>query len=337
MFAMRLHTPGAAAAGPLRGEELEELEATPGQIVVRVGACAVCRTDLQLCEGDLALRKRPVVPGHQVVGVVTAIGDGVAGWKLGQRAGIAWLGGACGVCARCREGRENLCVKATFTGWDHDGGYATHVRARADFALPLPSDDRSDASIAPLLCGGIIGYRALKIAGARPGCRLGLYGFGASAFLAIQIARHWGCEIFVCTRSEAERARALRMGAVWAGDYADVPPSPLDCAVTFAPSGDVVLQALRAVDRGGTVAINAIHLDRVPPLDYHADLWWERSLRSVANFTRDDARELLALATRIPLETHYQTMPLADANRALAALSAGRVDGALVLLAPSPS
>jgi propanol-preferring alcohol dehydrogenase len=334
MLAMRLTEPRAASEGPLRQEEIGALEPTPGHLVVRVGACAVCRTDLQLCEGDLALRKRPVVPGHQVVGTVIDIGDDVVGWTLGQRAGVGWLGGACGVCARCREGRENLCAKATFTGWDHDGGFAEQVRVRADFALPLSSEG-SDAAIAPLLCGGIIGYRALKVAGVRPGCRLGLYGFGASAFLAIQIARHWGCEVFVSTRSPSERSRALAMGAVWAGGYADMPPSPLDCAVTFAPSGDVVRQALRAVDRGGTVAINAIHLDRVPPLDYHEDLWWERSLRSVANFTREDARELIALATRIPLETRYQTMPMTDANRALAAVSAGQVDGAVVLLAPA--
>lgn len=271
----------------------------------------------------------PIVPGHQVVGRVEAVGEGVAGWAPGDRAGLAWLGGADGTCTHCLRGRENLCAEARFTGWDRDGGYATHVLARSDFALPLPAGF-SDLDAAPLLCGGVIGYRALRVSGIAPGQRLGLYGFGASATLAIQVARHWGCRVFVCTRSPAEQERAKALGAEWTGAYDASPPEPLDAAVTFAPAGSVVVAALRALDRGGAVAINAIHLDCIPELSY-ADLWWERSLRSVANFTRQDAREFLELAARIPVRTEYETHPLADANLALQRLSRGEVRGAAVL------
>jgi propanol-preferring alcohol dehydrogenase len=229
-------------------------------------------------------------------------------------------------------GRENLCASARFTGWDRDGGYATHVLARADFALPLPAGF-ADLDAAPLLCGGVIGFRALRVSGIEAygrGGRLGLYGFGASATLAIQVARHWGCRVFVCTRSPEERERALALGAEWVGGYDDAPPELLDAAVTFAPAGAVVASALRALDRGAAVAINAIHLDRLPEMPY-ADLWWERSLRSVANFTRDDARQLLDLAARIPLRPEYETHPLEDANLALRRLAEGKVRGAAVL------
>lgn len=297
--------------------------------MLRVGACAVCRTDLQLCEGDLAARTLPVVPGHQIVGRVDAIGAGVTGWALGDRAGVAWLARADGACAQCRRGRENLCVDARFTGWDRDGGYATHARVDAGFALPLP-DGFDDVAAAPLLCGGVIGYRSLKVSGIAPGGRLGLYGFGASATLAIQVARSWGCRVFVCTRSAAERERARALGAEWVGEYSERPPVPLDAAVTFAPAGSVVVAALQALDRGGTVAINAIHLDRVPELAY-GDLWWERSLRSVANFTRQDAREFLEIAARIPVRADVEVYPLADANLALERLGRGEVRGAAVL------
>jgi propanol-preferring alcohol dehydrogenase len=308
----------------------------PGEILVSVTACGVCRTDLQLCEGDLEARALPVVPGHQAVGRVQAVGPaldtrpaGVHGWAPGDRVGLAWLAGSDGTCAHCIEGRENLCTHATFTGWDRDGGFATHLVARAEFALEIPrSFDDLDA--APLLCGGVIGYRSLKVSGVRPGQRLGLYGFGASATLAIQVARHWGCRVFVCTRSGAERGRASALGAEWTGGYDELPPEPLDAAVTFAPSGDVVVAALRALDRGGTVAINAIHLDRVPEIPYR-QLWWERTIRSVANFTRTDAREFLRLASEIPIRPEYEVLPLEDANLALQRLSRGEVRGAAVL------
>jgi alcohol dehydrogenase, propanol-preferring len=301
----------------------------PGEIAIGVAACGVCRTDLQLVEGDLPARRLPIVPGHQVVGRVTGLGPGVDGWNVGDRVGVAWLAGACGVCGHCRSGLENLCPAAEFTGWDRDGGYAEAMVARADFAFPIP-DAFSDIEAAPLLCGGVIGYRSLKVSGIRSGGRLGLYGFGASALLALQVAVHWGCEVYVATRSTAERERALRFGAVWAGGYDDAPPADLDAAVTFAPVGSVVVAALRAVAPGGTVAINAIHLDEVPSFDYDL-LWRERGLRSVANFTRRDAREFLALAAEIPIRTVADVYSLEDANRALERLAAGDVSGAAVL------
>lgn len=326
---MELGQPGPAASHPLRAVERAEPAPGAGEILVRVSACAVCRTDLQICEGDLAAHRSPCVPGHQIVGRVEALGPGVGAWSRGDRVGVAWLAGTDGTCPRCVEGRENLCAAARFTGWDRDGGFATHAVARADFALALPPSF-PDLDAAPLLCGGVIGYRSLKVSGIRPGQRLGLYGFGASATLAIQVARHWGCRIFVCTRSAAERARAQSLGAEWTGGYHEVPPEPLDAAVTFAPAGSVVAAALKALDRGGTVAVNAIHLDRVPEMPY-GDLWWERSIRSVANFTRDDAREFLALAATIPIRTEHETHRLEDANFALERLARGEVRGAAVL------
>jgi alcohol dehydrogenase, propanol-preferring len=259
------------------------------------------------------------------------VGEGVGAerWRVGDRAGVAWLGGTDGSCAQCRAHRENLCVAAAFTGWDRDGGFATHAVVRADFALHLP-EGFDDLDAAPLLCGGVIGYRSLKVSGIQPGGRLGLYGFGASATLAIQVARHWGCRVFVCTRSPAERERARSLGAEWVGGYDESPPERLDAAITFAPAGSVVVAALKALDRGGTVAINAIHLDRVPELSY-ADLWWERTLRSVANFTRQDAREFLELSARIPVRAEREVLPLADANVALDRLARGDIRGAAVL------
>ncbi len=253
----------------------------------------------------------------------------MTGWRVGDRAGVAWLAGTDGTCRHCAAQRENLCDAAQFTGWDRDGGYATHAVARADFALRVP-DGFTDLDAAPLLCGGVIGYRSLKVSGVRPGGRLGLYGFGASATLAIQVARHWGCRVFVSTRSRPERERALALGAEWTGGYDETPPEPLDAAISFAPAGSVVVAALRSLDRGGTLAINAIHLDRIPELRY-ADLWWERSLRSVANFTRDDAREFLELAARIPIRAEREVLALADANVALERLARGDVRGAAVL------
>jgi propanol-preferring alcohol dehydrogenase len=327
---MQLVRPRPAAESPLEQAEREDPAPSAGELVVRVTACGVCRTDLQLCEGDLPAKRTPIIPGHQVTGVVVAIGRDVLTFGVGDRVGIAWLAGACGVCARCDESRENLCAEARFTGWDVDGGYATFVRARESFVLRLPDGFRDDAT-APLLCGGVIGYRSLKVSGVRPGQRLGLYGFGASAFLALQVARHWGCRVYVCTRSAVERERALAMGAAWAGGYDDLPPERLDAIVTFAPVGSVVVAALSALERGGTVAINAIHLDGIPSFSYDA-LWWEKSIRSVANYTRADAKELLDLAARIPIRTEYETFPLAEANTALRRLASGEVRGAVVLV-----
>jgi len=327
---MRLSRPGPVEDGPLEAVDLPGPVPGPGELLLEVAACGVCRTDLQLVEGDLEPRRLPIVPGHQVVGRVAVLGPGTTGWHVGDRAGVGWLAGSCGECAWCRSGRENLCERATFTGWDRDGGYADQALARADFAVRLP-ERFADLAAAPLLCGGVIGYRALRVSGIRPGERLGLYGFGASALLAIQVALHWGCQVFVATRSPAEQQRALDMGAAWAGSYDEAPPVPLDAAVTFAPAGEVVVAALRALDRGGVVAVNAIHLDRIPEFSYDL-LWWERQIRSVANFTRRDAQEFVDLAARIPIHTVADPYPLAAANTALLRLKEGRVSGAAVLV-----
>ncbi len=330
MRALLLERPAPAAAGPLRLVERPDPEPGPGELLLDVAACAVCRTDLQIAEGDLEPRRLPIVLGHQPVGVVAAIGPGVEGWRIGDRAGAIWLAEADGTCRFCRRGLENLCAAARFTGWDRDGGFAERMVVRADFAVRVPEALAPEAA-APLLCGGVIGYRALRLAGLEPGGRLGLFGFGASARLVIQVARHWGCEVAVATRAERDRRRALDLGAAWAGDVGEPPPWPLDAAITFAPVGEVVVAALRAVDRGGSVVVNAIHLDRIPAFDYEL-LWWERSIRSVANVTRRDAAEFLALAAEIPIVTDIEPFELADGNRALARLAAGEVAGAAVLV-----
>jgi propanol-preferring alcohol dehydrogenase len=314
---------------PLESFDAADLDPASNELVIQVAACGVCRTDLQLIEGDLAAKKLPVVPGHQAVGTVTSVGARVTDWQPGDRAGVAWLAGTCGNCRFCRGGSENLCEAARFTGWDRDGGYATQLAVRSDFALRLPPGF-SDLEAAPLLCGGVIGYRALEISGIQPGGRLGLYGFGASALLAMQVATHWGCEVFVATRSVPEQQRALEMGAAWTGSYHDQPPVPLDAAVTFAPAGYVVIEALKSLGRGGSVAVNAIHLDQIPEFPYEM-LWWERSVRSVANFTRSDAREFLRLAAEIPIRTVVDPYRMEDANLALARLRSGDVAGAAVL------
>lgn len=330
---MVLAAPAPAPAAPLAAVELPDPVPAPGELVVDVHACAVCRTDLQLVEGDLTARRLPVVPGHQVVGRVASVGAAVSGWRPGDAAGAGWLAWACGTCRRCREGRENLCARAAFTGWDRDGGYAERVRVDAAFAARLP-EALLDPAAAPLLCAGAIGHRALRLSGARPGDRLGLFGFGASATHVLLEARANGCEVFVSTRSAPDRARALAAGATWAGGPDDSVPVPLDAAVTFAPSGEVVLRALRALDRGGTVAVNAIHLDGIPAFPY-GDLWWERTIRSVANVTRADVAGLLARALELGMRAPVRTYPLDGANAALADLAAGRVHGAAVLV-PGP-
>ena len=326
---MRLHQPGPLTTDRLRADEVSEPAAAPGQLVMRVSACGVCRTDLQIASGDLAARRLPITLGHQAVGRIVEIGPDVAGWAIGDRIGAYWLARACGHCRFCRSGRENLCTEAEFTGWDRHGGFAEFMSVEAGVAVRVPGA-MSDIQAAPLLCGGVIGYRALRRAHVEPGDRVGLFGFGASALCAIQVARHWGCKVYVCTRSTDEQQRARELGAVWAGGYDDPCPVPLDAAVTFAPVGWVVTRALAALDRGATVAVNAIHLDEIPAFDY-ADLWWERSIASVANVTHADAQEFLALAGEIPIATSVDVFALGDANAALTALEAGTVRGAAVL------
>ena len=336
MKAMQLVTPGSVSDGTRLGMiERPALHPGPGEVLIDVTACAVCRTDLQLVEGDLPPHRLPVVPGHQVVGSIAELGSAVARSRLGTgaRVGVAWIATTCGRCRFCTSERENLCRQATFTGWDRDGGFAQQMVADARFVYALP-DGFDDISAAPLLCGGAIGYRSLKVAGVDlascAGMRLGLYGFGASATCVIQMAVASGCEVYVATRSPAERQRALALGAVWTGEYAEAPPERLDAAITFAPAGDVVVTALKALDRGATVAVNAIHLDRIPTFDYGL-LWHERTIRSVANVTRRDVTELLALAAALPIVTNVEEHPLDAANVALADLAAGRVSGAAVL------
>jgi propanol-preferring alcohol dehydrogenase len=328
---MQLERPSAEGPPALAGVD-KPLDA-PGlnEILLEVEACAACRTDLQLVRGDLVAHRLPIIPGHQVVGRVAGVGPNVDGWSIGDRAGAFWLASSCGTCAFCRTERENLCVQARFTGWDVDGGYAERLIVSADFALHLPDGDADD--LAPLLCGGVIGYRALKRSGIQAGGRLGLYGFGASASLAIQVARAWECQIYVATRAPRDQQRALELGAAWAGGLDEPMPSPLNAAVTFAPVGSVVIAALRALDRGGTVAINAIHLDGIPAFSYD-DLWWERSITSVANVTRADAREFLALAADIRIVTNPSPYPLVEASRALADLEAGVIGAGAAVLHP---
>ncbi|HEY7465933.1 MAG TPA: zinc-dependent alcohol dehydrogenase family protein [Dehalococcoidia bacterium] len=329
MRAMVLSSPGALDSLPLQAEDVAKPRPGPDELLLRVEACAVCRTDLQIVEGDLAARRLPIVPGHQVAGVVEALGSEVSGWSVGDRAGVGWLAGACGACKFCLSGRENLCLDASFTGWDRDGGYAAFMTVRAAFAVRIPPT-LEPAAAAPLLCGGVIGYRSLKRSGIQPGGRLGLFGYGASARLTIQVARHWGCEVYVCTRSQREQDRARHDGATWAGGYAEAPPALLDAAITFAPAGSVVAHAVHCLDRGGVVAINAIHLDHLPEMDYDR-LWWEREIRSVANFTRRDAEEFIALAAEIPVRTEIETYDLAAANQALRHHAAGDLTKTAVL------
>lgn len=335
MQAVLLERPGPlpvdrSAPGPLRLADLPPPEPGPGQLRLRVAACAVCRTDLQLVTGELERHRLPVVPGHQAVGRVEAVGALVSSWAVGDRAGVCWLAWADGTCDLCRSGRENLCRKAAFTGWDRDGGFAEQLVVEADFALRLP-EGFDDLAAAPLLCGGVIGYRALRVAGVAPGAHVGLYGFGASARLMLQVARHWGCDVHVAARAPRDREEALAMGATSAGAMDEAPSRPLDAAVTTAPVGSAVVAALGALDRGGTVAVNAIHLDEVPAFPYEL-LWWERSIRSVANVTRADAREFLALAAAIPIRAQIEVHPLADASEALGRVGAGTVEGTPVLV-----
>jgi propanol-preferring alcohol dehydrogenase len=329
MKAMILREPKPAEQNPLALAELPLPEPAPGQVRLRVRACGVCHTDLHLAEGEIALPKLPVVPGHQIVGQVDALGEGVARYVLGDRVGVPWLYSTCGVCDYCRRGLENLCAQARFTGQHVDGGFAEYMVVPADFAYPIPAGF-PDEQAAPLLCAGVIGYRSLRLSEIRPGGRLGLYGFGASAHVTIQVAHHWGCQVYVFTRGEAHQRHALALGAAWAGQAQDTPPAPLDSAITFAPAGWLVPQALRALRPGGTLAINAIHMSPIPELPYEL-LYGERTVRSVANATRQDAEELLRLAAEIPIHTDVELYPLADANAVLQRLKRGEVRGAAVL------
>jgi len=333
MRAMVLSQPGPVEEDRLDLCELPDPEPGPGEVVIDVHATAVCRTDLHVVEGDLPRPKLPLVPGHQIVGTVDLIGDGVSHLHKGDRVGVPWLGGVCGVCMFCKSGNENLCDHPSFTGYQLDGGYAERVAARADFCFPIP-DGYPDLQAAPLLCAGLIGYRALRIADVTgldgPG-RLGLYGFGASAHIVIQLARRAGHEVYAYTRSEVGRRFALELGAEWAGVDEQLPPVKLDSAIIFAPAGELVPFVLRAVRKGGTVVCAGIHMSAIPSFGYDL-LWGERVLRSVANLTRQDGREFLRLAPTVPVETEIEQFPLEQANEALLLVKAGDLRGAAVLV-----
>ena len=302
-------------------EDLPVPEPGTGEVLLRVEACGVCRTDLHIVAGELKPLHDVIVPGHQIVGRDA---------KTGVRYGVSWMGGVDGTCELCRKGLENLCDHPTFTGYSVNGGYAEYALARADFCIPLP-DVPAALELAPLLCAGIIGFRSLRVAGVERGDRVGLFGFGASAHLAIEVLKHWTCEVYVSTRGESHRRLAESLGAAWVGSETDRPPVELDRAVTFAPSGDVVVSALSGLRKGGVVAINAIHLDRIPQFDYDSLLWGERQMRSVANMTRDDARDFVNLAAAIGIRPRTSVFSLDRVNDALAAVQGDAIDGAAVV------
>ncbi len=330
MRAQLLRTPAPANTSPLEWTELPDPQPGPRQVAIRVSACAVCHTDLHTVEGELSVPQLPIVPGHQVVGEVVALGPDAAGWSIGDRAGVFWLHDACGVCAFCRRGDENLCPNAEFTGLHRNGGYAEYIIAQADYALRIP-DGFDDVHAAPLLCAGIIGYRSLRKADVQPGETIGLFGFGASAHLAVQVARHWNCRVFVFTRGAAHREHARSLGVEWTGAASDAPPAPLDRAIIFAPSGPLVPAALEQLRPGGTLAINAISMSDIPALPY-SRLYGERTIRSVANATRRDAAEFLDLAARIPIRVTARAFELKEANEVLRLLKESKLDGAAVLV-----
>jgi propanol-preferring alcohol dehydrogenase len=334
MQAMILKNPDSVETGPLQLVELEKPKIKPDEILVKVRVCGICHTDLHTVEGELALPKKPLVPGHQVVGVVEDCGDQVTRFKKGDRVGLAWLHWTCGRCKYCLAGKENLCENARFTGYHVDGGYAQYAVISQDFAYPIP-EGFSDLQAAPLLCGGIVGYRALRLCEIKPKGVLGLYGFGNSAHVAIQVAIHWGCEVFVFTRSHEHQRHAESLGASWAGTSKDKAPRKLDSAIIFAPAGELVLDALQALDKGGTLALAGIYMTPIPQMDYLKHLYHERTVRSVANATRQDGNELLKLAAHIPIRTTVTTFPLEDANRALLLLKESKIDGAGILEIPA--
>ncbi|ASN50888.1 zinc-dependent alcohol dehydrogenase family protein [Sinomonas sp. R1AF57] len=327
---------GDGEGGPLVVGERADPVPGPGEILVRVSVCGVCRTDLHLAEGDLAPRRQGVVPGHEVVGTVEAAGAGASRFEVGERVGIAWLRGTCGTCRFCRAGRENLCEAPRFTGWDDDGGYAELAVVREDYAYRVP-EAFEVREAAPLLCAGIIGYRALKRADVPDGGRLGIYGFGGSAHITAQLALHLGATVYVMTRAPEARALALELGAAWAGAADEEPPEKLDSAILFAPVGTLVPPALAALDRGGTLAVAGIHLSDIPELNYQRHLFEERQLRSVTANTRADGEEFLRLAAEIPVRTTTVPYPFGAAHRALADLAGDRITGAAVLeVCPRP-
>ncbi len=330
MKAVRLHAPAPIENGFLRYEGVEVPTPHDSDLLIKVRVCGICHTDLHIVEGELPPKKSPVILGHQIVGEVVKIGPNVSRLKTGDRVGVPWLHWTCGTCPYCLRGQENLCENARFTGYHVDGGYAEYTIAPEEFVYAIPALF-SDINAAPLLCAGIVGFRALRLSEVRPGDRLGLYGFGASAHLGIQVARHWGCEVYVYTRSEEHRKLAVELGAVWTGRAEDRAPHPIDSAIMFAPAGHLVHHALRALRKGGTLALAGIHMTPIPELDYRL-LYEERTIRSVANSTRQDAIDFLKVAAEIPIRVEVETFPLKEANRALRLLKGSKIRGAGVLV-----
>src|SRR5579862_571622 len=324
-----LTSPDNISKHPLRIEQVPQLSAGAGQLLLRVRACGVCRTDLHIVEGELPSLRNRLIPGHQIVGEI--VEGGTPELPMGMRVGVSWIAGIDGKCWYCQHGLENLCNAASFTGYSVDGGYAEYALVRSDFVFPLP-DALDDMRAAPLLCAGIIGFRSLRVAGVEPAERVGLFGFGASAHLAIAVLRAWKCEVYVSTRGASHRRLAESLGATWVGTETEKPPVELDRAVTFAPSGDVVVSALGSLRKGGIVAINAIHLDRIPAFDYDRLLWGERQLRSVANMTRADARDFIKIAAEIDLHPKVTAFSLDQANESLEAVKRDAIDGAAVIV-----
>jgi propanol-preferring alcohol dehydrogenase len=329
MRACVLKKAAPVGTNPLEFADVAVPKPGKGEVLVRVNCCGVCRTDLHVIEGELPPRKFPVIPGHQVVGVVEQLGEGASRLRVGARVGIPWLHSADQTCEYCRKGMENLCDHPEFTGYTADGGYAEFAVAPEDFVYSIP-ENFEDQQAAPLLCAGIIGFRCLRISGIKKGGRLALYGFGAAAHVAIQVARHWGVEVFACTRGKNHQELAMKLGAVWAGEAADEPPAKLDAAIIFAPAGELVPPALKALKKAGVLVLGGIHMSPIPEFDYDL-LYEERVIRSVANNTRRDGEDFLRIAAEIPIRSQVNLFPLRDANRALNDLKADRINGAAVL------
>ena len=330
MKALILKRPCSIDGRPLSIAEVDTPIPGPKEILLKIMTCGICHTDLHIVEGELKPKKLPIIPGHQIVGVVAAMGKRVTRFRKGDRVGVAWLNSTCGKCEFCQKEKENLCEKAKFTGYDVDGGYAEYAVVSENFAYPIPRGF-SEIEAAPLFCAGVIGFRALRLSEVEKGERLGLFGFGASAHIVIQIAKHWGCQVFVFTRSEEHRKLAKELGADWTGRAEDTPPARLNSAVIFAPAGKLVLDALRVLNKGGTLALAGIYMTPIPELDYSKHLYYEKTVRSVANSTRRDAEDLLKLAAEIPIRTEVQEFDLNEANRALMLLKQGKIQGAGVL------
>lgn len=329
MKAMQLKQPAPIGQSPLALTELETPTPGPHQIRLKIRACGVCHTDLHIAEGDLDLPRLPTVPGHEIVGVVDAVGDGVTRHQPGDRLGVPWLYKTDQTCLYCRRDQENLCENIQFTGIHHDGGFAEYIVVDEAYAYPIPAAF-SDAEAAPLLCAGVVGYRSLRRSRVQPGQRLGLYGFGASAHIIIQIARHWDCEVFVFTRSEHHREMAKKLGAVWTGGAEDDPGALMASSIIFAPAGWLVPEALRVLDKGGTLALGGIHMSDIPAMPYNL-LWHERTVQSVANSTRQDAIDFLQVAAEVPVKTEVELFELGQANETLQRLKRSEINGAAVL------